>query len=87
MARGVLQAEQDAAWREGMAGGHCGVGAAPPASSPERPRPLYGPPGSSTVGPTPMGCRLSVQEKGSLEEAEYASGGNLRGEGPENGTP
>ena len=34
------------------------------------------------------GHRLSVQEKGSLGEAEYASvGGNLRGEGPENGTP
>ena len=29
MARGVLQAEQDAAWREGMAGGHCGGGGRP----------------------------------------------------------
>lgn len=66
----------------------CVGGADPPASSPEWPQLLYGPPGSSTVGPTPTGMPSFYAGKGSLEEAEYAwRGGNLRGQGPKNGTP
>ena len=65
----------------------CVGGADPPASSPEWPQLLYGLPGSSTTGPTPTGMPSFYAGKGALEEAEYAWGGNLRGQGPENGTP